>query len=315
MEQCPICLNKCKSNMWTGDRIYLYNIDCPQCGNYTTNTKIEMLIGRRNLTERQKANISAWLAENEGYEITSENLDNFLIKLKPPSFIDRADNLLRHIAFKSDFAGASIQFDKSFISRAWCVNEKELQAITDYLITTKRMAVSIEPEIRLNKYKVLPDGWIRLEELSKSNPKSSQGFVAMSFSNNEEMHLVGKAITAAIGDAGYKPLMVNKIEHVNKICDEIIYQIRRSKFVVVDFTEQKPNVYFEAGFAKGLGLEVFWLCKKEDIDKLHFDIRQYNCIEWISEKNEIYCPDDKKLLQERLTQRIVSMLGKGPEKS
>lgn len=100
-QQCPICLNKVKSNIWERSGIYLYNIDYPQCGNYMASAKIEMLIGRRNLTERQKANISGWLAENNGYEITSENLDNFLIKLKPPSFIDRADNLLRYIAYRA----------------------------------------------------------------------------------------------------------------------------------------------------------------------------------------------------------------------
>ncbi|MFC1886373.1 hypothetical protein ACFLZM_04890, partial [Thermodesulfobacteriota bacterium] len=65
-----------------------------------------------------------------------------------------------------------------------------------------------------------------------------------------------------------------------KIDDEIIAQIRRSRFIVADFTGHRGGVYYEAGFAKGLGLEVIWTCNKNDIDKLHFDIRQYNCIDW-----------------------------------
>jgi len=289
--------------MWSRDRKYL---DCPQCGKYTADAKIEMLIGRRRLTQRQKANISGWLAENEGYEITSENLDNFLIKLKLPSFIDRADSLLCHIAARSDFAGASIQFDKSFISRAWCVNEEELQAVTDYLITTKRIFVIIESQIWLNKYKVLANGWIRLEELSKTNSKSSQGFVAMCFSDDLKS-LYEEAIAPAISDAGYLPHKVDLREHNDKIDDEIIAQIRRSKFVVADFTRHRGGVYFEAGFAKGLGLEVFWLCEKDDLKNLHFDIRQYYFIEWTN--------DNKEELKRRLTLRIEGLFGKGPEKS
>jgi hypothetical protein len=62
-------------------------------------------------------------------------------------------------------------------------------------------------------------------------------------------------------------------EHINKIGDEIISQIRRSKFLIADFTGHRGGVYFEAGLAMGLGLPVFWTCRRDDLDKLHFDIR------------------------------------------
>lgn len=41
-------------------------------------------------------------------------------------------------------------------------------------------------------------------------------------------------------------LILNK-EHANKIDDEIIAEIRRSAFLVADFTGQRQNVYFETG--------------------------------------------------------------------
>jgi nucleoside 2-deoxyribosyltransferase len=73
---------------------------------------------------------------------------------------------------------------------------------------------------------------------------------------------------------------VSGVEHINKIDDEIISLIRKSKFLVADFTGHRGGVYFEAGFALGLGLPVFWTCRKDDLKNLHFDIRQYNCIDW-----------------------------------
>ena len=46
-------------------------------------------------------------------------------------------------------------------------------------------------------------------------------------------------------------------------------------------------MYFEAGFAMGLGRPVIWTCRKDDIDNAHFDTRQYNHIVWENEK-ELY---------------------------
>jgi nucleoside 2-deoxyribosyltransferase len=109
----------------------------------------------------------------------------------------------------------------------------------------------------------------------------------------------------AIVDAGYLPMRIDSKEHVNKICDEIIAEIRRSKLLVADFTGQRGGVYFEAGFAMGLALPVIWTCRKDDMPNIHFDTRQYNCIDWET-------PDE---LANRLLKRIEAVIGRGPLKS
>ena len=73
-------------------------------------------------------------------------------------------------------------------------------------------------------------------------------------------------------------------EHNEKICDAIIAEIRKSKFVVTDFTGHRGGVYFEAGYALGLGLPVIWTCSKDDLDGSNFDTRQYNHIVWESDE-------------------------------
>lgn len=60
----------------------------------------------------------------------------------------------------------------------------------------------------------------------------------------------------AIKDAGYDAKRIDTVHHNNRIHDEVIAMLRRSKFVVADFTGQRGGVYFEAGFALGLGLQV-----------------------------------------------------------
>ncbi|MGE0565356.1 MAG: hypothetical protein AB7O50_12660 [Pseudolabrys sp.] len=136
------------------------------------------------------------------------------------------------------------------------------------------------------KMQVAPtaSGWQQLFQLNQSLSSSSlQAFVAMWFNPSMEDAYVD-GIAPAIADAGYSPFRVDKKEHNNKIDDEIVAEIRRSRFVVADFTceTEKPRggVYYEAGFAHGLGIPVIWTCRKSSMGDLHFDTRQYAHIVW-----------------------------------
>ena len=76
--------------------------------------------------------------------------------------------------------------------------------------------------------------------------------------------------------AGFHPVRIDDKDYVGGITDEIMSEIRRSRFVVADYTGQRHNAYFEAGFALGLGLTVIPTCHADENDKLHFDNRQLN---------------------------------------
>lgn len=104
-------------------------------------------------------------------------------------------------------------------------------------------------------------------------------------------------------DAGYEPLRIDQKEHVNKIDDEIVLEIRRSKFLIADFTCERGNprggVYFEAGLAFGLGKPVIWTVRADLIDDVHFDTRQYNHITW----------SEPAGLRDALRKRIGAVIG------
>lgn len=111
----------------------------------------------------------------------------------------------------------------------------------------------------------------------------------------------------AIFNSGYDPLRIDKKQHVNKIDDEIVGEIRRSRFLVADFTCEpgrvRGGVYFEAGFAMGLSIPVIWTCRADSFDDLHFDTRQYNHISW-KEPADLY---------DQLKARIGAVIGDGPQ--
>ena len=104
----------------------------------------------------------------------------------------------------------------------------------------------------------------------------------------------------ALEETGYRPIRIDREEHIGKIDDAIISSIRKSGLIVADFTGMRSGVFFEAGFAKGLDIPVIHTCRKdyfEELDK-HFDTRQYYHIKWNN-------PND---LKEELIKRIEANL-------
>jgi hypothetical protein len=97
-------------------------------------------------------------------------------------------------------------------------------------------------------------------------------FVIMSFMGEEMME-----IYTAIKDECTK-LRLNAIrvdENVGSgfIIKEIIDLIERAEFIICDLTNERPNVYYELGYAHGVGnqpLNILLIAK--DGTNLHFDI-------------------------------------------
>jgi nucleoside 2-deoxyribosyltransferase len=139
-------------------------------------------------------------------------------------------------------------------------------------------------------------GWQRL---AATGVNSRTGFIAMSFGASMDSAF-SEAIEPAIREAGYEPLRVDRVHHNQKICDRIVVEIRRSRFLIADVTAQSQNVYFEAGFAMALGLPVIWCCRKDDFTNVKFDTRQYNHIVW----------SDTSQLRSQLHDRIIATIGR-----
>ena len=141
-------------------------------------------------------------------------------------------------------------------------------------------------------------GWGKLSELRRNLSKhKKQAFVAMWFDTTMNQFFAN-SIKPAIEHDGTKCSRIDFTEHNNKICDEIIAEIRRSSYLVADFTGNRGGVYFEAGFAYGLGIPVIWTIHKDHLNDIHFDTCQYNHIVYKTEKE----------LKEKLLSRIKATI-------
>lgn len=229
----------------------------------------------------------------------------------------------RYIESKSDRIGAEVNFLPPFLmdsddpsmevlARTESGNNHELVYLGEHLaelgwIKGGQRLSSVNAGSREFPCWITPKGYARLDELKRTRVASEQAFVAMWF-DKAMNDAYEKGIAAGIKDAGYKPVRIDKQQYNGKVDDEIIAEIRRSRFLVADFTQgesgARGGVYYEAGFAHGLNIPVIFTCRKDVLKKVHFDTRQYNHIDW----------ETAEELRDRVSKRISATIGDGPLK-
>ena len=288
MGNCPICNSNAEISSPGG--LDGEVVSCLRCGDFKiSRTAIVNL--RRHLADDERiiANASGWIREHQNELINSVIAATFET-LKMPSVIEKADRLLKALVDKSYFFGIQVTIDRTdllystnnqieskrifsleLIGVAWALHYEELSHLLTYLEEEQLLVQkAIPPYINVT---VSAKGFAYIEHLKYAVSASMQGFCAMWFDDSIKS-LWTQAISPAISDAGYEPKRIDEHQHNNRIDDEIIAQIRRSKFVVADFTEQRGGVYFEAGFALGMNLPVIWTVKESELANVHFDNRQ-----------------------------------------
>ena len=303
--QCPISREPAQVSRLQGlSLISVY--DCPRCGEFAMSalTRAQILP-----TDPSRAKISACLRERKIHgrglvlvvmqrqESNETGISivawDDLLATFPKIVEDRLERALMNLAKLLPVPGRSIVRDSCFNPVLFAEDDEVARWTTSALQDKGWIKEFGGPNFMLSAR-----GWSRVAELEREQGRlaSLQAFVAIRLSDGWEAIYAG--IENGVRAAGYEPYVMPKKEHVQRIDDLIISEIRRSRFLVADFTGQRQSVYFEAGFAVGLGIPVIWTCRKDEIDKLHFDTRQYNHIDWESPAE----------LAERLEQRIRAVI-------
>jgi len=129
-------------------------------------------------------------------------------------------------------------------------------------------------------------------------PAEKSLFAAMPFAREyEDTFFVAMAPSAeAVGAVCRR---VDQEEYVGDVVRRIEIMISNAVAVVVDLSEAKPNVFYEAGFAQGLGKPLIPICQTP-VKDLPFDVNHWNIIE--------YGRGQTHLLKGKLTRRLKSVL-------
>lgn len=106
----------------------------------------------------------------------------------------------------------------------------------------------------------------------RSTFKRGSAFVIMSFTG-QEMHDVHAAINEECKKLGLTATRADENIGSGFIIQDIVESIEQAEFIICDLTNERPNVYYELGYAHGVGnkrTDVLLIAKEGTV--LHFDI-------------------------------------------
>lgn len=312
MEQCvtcPICKTPAKSIPTVGD---YYEYSCPRCGIYSICGSLEAELAHKNMTQTEIGLLSGHLKEatlyNGKHELITTYLFDLLEKELPKSVPEKQNKLLRALEKILPTPGSEIIINlQKDVALAWAANEDELKFHLQTLQQRKLISIASSDNQELDDFvgwrlKILGKGWDYLDEHNTDFSSKFQAFVAMKFGNSELDDIYDNFIEGTLENSGYKAYRVDRDkENTEKIDNKIIAEIKDSRFVVADVTGQRQSVYYEAGFAQGLGIPVIWAVNEKEVDKLHFDTRQYPHLVW----------KDGPELAKKLEEAVLAQVGRG----
>jgi len=110
-----------------------------------------------------------------------------------------------------------------------------------------------------------------------SETQEGYAFVIMSIDkDNHQLVDVLEAIKEAAKEFGIAAERIDEAESNEQITPRILSSIRRAEYVIADLTNERPNVFYEAGYAEGVGKTPIYIAR--DGTKLHFDVKDYPII-------------------------------------
>lgn len=146
---------------------------------------------------------------------------------------------------------------------------------------------------------LLPMETIPSPSLDTSSYRPNTAFIMMAIDPNEPiLEDVKNGIKEVFQEFGIDAISADEIEHEDAITDRILHEIRESEFLIADLTYERPNVYYEIGYAHARRKRVILYRRKGTA--LHFDVAHRNCPEY----------ENTSALKRQLRKRLEALTNK-----
>lgn len=283
---CPICHRELSENLRTSDYGNIVHVVCAYCGNFkiTNHVLLDMLSERQQKNEPDMdmsialRHLSSMAADE--IDLKYENYEKIKGSIQIPSDpLEVLDLLMLYCGKKATRFNVGITVPKIDIPLLYVHDDNDMQALLEM---AQELEYIDQYHSEQNNYvfTLKVKGWDRIIQLRKVRPESKQVFVAMSF-NNKLDEIYHQGIAKAVEQCGLIPIRIDLVDFNDEIISNVLSRINQSRFLIADYTDNRPGVYFETGYAIGRGLPVIYCCRESDKGYIHFDINHYKFIHWI----------------------------------
>lgn len=226
-----------------------------------------------------------------------------ILNLHPKNIDEKINMILLGIASKIKYFSVSINLDSLsrklypmfFIDFDYSKNEAIVQFKETISMLKNEKLIEYANPTNTGEFTLTHEGWRIVQKLQLKG--TEQAFIAMWF--DPKMNDARNAIIKAIVDSGYTRQIIDEKEYNGLVVPEILSDIRKSKFIIAEFSGNRGGIYFEAGYAEGIKKPVIYTCQKSWFKKVHFDLKQENFIIW----------ETVDELHDRLYKRIDAVIG------
>lgn len=305
--KCLLCNYKARHNE-NEIREFIHEYNCRRCGEYILSQVVEMNLEKPSEFDDKKYILSGHVREcnkigKKPEFLLVKDIQNAInFSNKPSDISDSIDRILLHIYNSNNAYNDYLFINWQEYPIAYAKNYKEFLYLLSKCVEFKYLeSKGINGTDFNNKdYRLTIKGIKRCEKLKKGGMNSKKVFVAMWFDDKMDSAYID-GIKRAIEELELSPINMKYLIQNDKICDRIIVEIKKSRFLIADITGNREMVYYEAGYAMGLGRQVIWTCDEKDWKKKkvrnNFDTRQYPCLIW----------NNNDGLREQLKERIQAL--------
>ena len=293
IERCLICSTELLSPAQEIFETNAIQYACPNCGSFELAFESQTSMSEISIKAPEKLPILSHAIRRMSKEGTPARIDLDLLNrildtATLPTPVEQLENLLLWIGDNMQAFGESILLDPGTGSAAAGVaNIGNFAALGKALIErglfegTLSMSGIIPGRLTL-------EGWQEYEELRLGRSKSRTAFMAMPFGEETLDTAFASCFKPAAKLAGFDLRRLDEEPPAGLIDDRLRLEIRRSRFVVADLTNENRGVYWEAGYAEGLGKPVIYTCETgySAKHKSHFDTNHHLTIPWAADALE-----------------------------
>jgi len=304
---CELCLAPAQSRgLSSGSN---KRLACSWCGNYTVSDRWCAARMKHSIEELGRTRLRGVVRQDTDSHdecrevITTDNWERIAARHdQPRDSLEQMERLLAILAERTPFFGGASLVDSWSAMAVRLYLPRGLQEKWGTLV----QALADDGYVKRHAEVVTltHKGWVAAQVARRTTRAGNQAFIAMWF-HGEMNCLFDEALQPALRACGYAPYRVDREQHNNKIDDEIIANIRKSRIFVGDLTGMRPNVFYEAGFANGLGIPVLLTCNEsysgsfvaavpdaatdpsverkpwfKQVADSAFDVRQYLIVPW-----------------------------------